>query len=308
MKNELFDLSNCYCCPRECGADRFSKKKGFCNSPAGFSIGSICIHRGEEPPISGNYGICNIFFTRCNLQCIFCQNYQISSNKHLEIEYNLQLNDVINLINDGIDKGADAVGFVSPSHFIPQMKQIISEIKDNGKKPIIVMNTNAYDKQTTINDLEDYIDIYLPDFKYSDNRLALRYSKARNYTTTALDAIAEMYRQKGSNLFLNENGYAENGLIVRHLVLPGEVENSINCLRLLADRIGTSVHLSLMSQYNPPDNRLKFANLNRKLFAGEYELVVSEAERLGFYKGWFQEMDSATSYNPNFREVHPFAI
>lgn len=302
----ITSLSNCKLCPRECGIDRFSNKAGFCASGTDCSIGSVCIHKGEEPPVSGLFGICNIFFTRCNLQCIFCQNIQISRNSNSIIDRKLSIDDIIKIVFSHLDAGCGAVGFVSPSHYIPQMIAIIEAIKASGAAPVFVMNTNAYDKYETIILLEKYIDLYLPDFKYSNNLLAKKYSKVENYCETAIKAIAEMVKQKGNNLFTNDRGYAESGVIIRHLVLPGNVDNSINALRILADRVGTSINLSLMSQYNPPLFKLDYQNLNRKLFAEEYNMVVEEAEKLGYYKGWIQELESSKNYNPDFKNDHPF--
>ncbi len=295
----------CLICPRECRADRISGKKGVCGAGAEISVGSVCIHRGEEPPISGRNGICNIFFSHCNLSCVYCQNFQISRGDDRAVESKYDLKSIIKMILRHLKNGVPAVGFVSPSHFVPHIKSIITEIRSMGFDPVFVYNTNSYDKPGTIRNLEGFIDVYLPDFKYSSVEIAKKYSKADNYPETALNAIAEMHRQKGSSLPLNDSGYAESGIIVRHLVLPGEIDNSINALRLLSDRLGTSFHLSLMSQYYPPFE-MPFENLNRKLYVSEYEKVAAEAEKLGFHKGWIQEPESSSNYFPDFNAGHPF--
>ncbi len=303
------ELENCTQCPHECGINRFSNKLGYCKSDASFNIPSICNHKGEEPVISGKNGICNVFFSSCNLQCIYCQNYQISRHKNnyvLRIN-NYELKDIIAEIIKCLDSGCKSVGFVSPSHHIPQLKLIINTILDEGYKPIFVMNTNAYDKVETIQSFEGLIDVYLPDFKYSDNQLSKEYSDVSNYKEIALDSIKEMNRQKGANLILNESGIATSGLIIRHLVLPGLIENSINSLRLIAKEISNEVHLSLMSQYSPTINVCNHPYLNRKLTKEEYQVVVDEMEKLGFENGWIQEIESSDYYLPDFNRTEPFA-
>jgi putative pyruvate formate lyase activating enzyme len=301
-------LSSCSVCPRNCKVDRFSNKLGFCKTDASFNISSILAHFGEEPVISGKNGICNLFFSHCNLQCVYCQNFQISRNK-ISLENNkIVLDKIIERVEFYLTQGCEAVGFVSPSHFIPQTKIIINTLKSLGHKPIFVFNTNGYDKPETIKEFEGLIDVYLPDFKYADNQLAKQFSDAVNYRETAITTIKEMFRLKGSNLFINDNGYAESGLIIRHLVLPGHVENSINVLRNIAEHISTSVHISLMSQYFPISSNKKYPELNRKLTAGEYEQVVKELDRLGFQNGWIQELESSENYLPDFNNEEPFLI
>lgn len=305
LNQELSVMQNCRICPRNCGADRFSDKLGYCKSDAGFHISSICSHRGEEPVISGKNGICNIFFSHCNLQCIFCQNHQISYN-HIPTSKKWRPEEVIGSVISLLDEGCMNVGFVSPSHFIPQMKFIIRQLRQHGRKPVFVYNTNAFDTIETIAGLESKVDVYLPDFKYADKELSRKYSDAARYPEFALKAIKEMYRQKGSSLHLNEDGIAESGLIIRHLVLPGHVQNSLDVLRLIADEISVNVHISLMSQYHPTVNVKGRVPLNRELYVEEYQQVVDEFHALGFRKGWIQELESSTHYNPDFRKEHPF--
>jgi putative pyruvate formate lyase activating enzyme len=278
---------------------------GVCGSNAGFNISSICIHHGEEPVISGANGICNVFFSRCNLSCIYCQNYQISSNHGEVNETQMQLNQVVASIVKNLDQGCHAVGFVSPSHYIPHIKAIIETLRLQGCNPVFVYNTNGYDKAEEIRALESYIDIYLPDYKYSDNGLARRFSKVSDYRQSALSAIREMFRQKGSTLIMNENGYAEKGLIIRHLVLPGNIDNSLTVLRDIAD-ISTSLAISLMAQYWPTTAVINHPTLNRKLTSEEYEIVKAELENLGFYKGWMQDIESNDHYLPDFDKEKPF--
>ncbi len=190
-------LAACNICPRNCNSDRLNGETGICGSNAGFNISSITLHQGEEPVISGPVGICNVFFSRCNLSCIFCQNYQISTNRGVVNERELQLEEVVDSITRLLDKGCHAVGFVSPSHYIPHVKLIIEAIRTEGYNPVFVYNSNGYDKVEQLRELEEYIDIYLPDYKYSDSILSKKLSKVPHYREDALLAIKEMYRQKG---------------------------------------------------------------------------------------------------------------
>ena len=301
----LAPLANCKICPRNCSVDRLKGEAGVCGGGSGFDISSICLHLGEEPAIIGDKGICNVFFSHCNLSCIYCQNYQISG-KHIEKPVSRkQFDKVINSIAKILDSGCKTIGFVSPSHYIPQVKIIIEELRLQGYNPIFVYNTNGYDKVEEIRLLENYINIYLPDYKYSDDNLARKLSKVTDYKQTALQSIKEMYRQKGSTLIVNENGYAENGLIIRHLVLPGYVANSLGFLNDIAD-ISTSIAVSLMAQYFPTPAVKYHESLNRTLSREEYETVKNELEHLGFYKGWVQELESNENYRPDFELDKPF--
>lgn len=303
---ELSSLEACTICPHECKSNRFTGNLGYCKTDAGFNISSICLHRGEEPVISGEHGICNIFFSHCNLQCVYCQNYQISKNNFKSINKKYELSEIIEEIKWIFDKGCNSIGFVSPSHNIIQMKIIIEELKRNGYNPITIFNTNAYDKVETIRELEGLTDVYLPDFKYVSPELSYKFSDVKNYPEMAINAIIEMYKQKGSNLLINNKGEAESGIIIRHLVLPGNSEESIKVLREIADKISTSVHISLMSQYNPVQNHSPYEDLSRRLSEDEYRKVMDEMERLGFYKGWVQELDSPMNYQPDFDKLQPF--
>jgi putative pyruvate formate lyase activating enzyme len=301
-------LRACRICPRNCNSDRFSPKLGYCKADASFSISSICIHQGEEPVISGDKGICNIFFTNCNLQCIYCQNHQISCNSNDYSGQKPGLKEILRQIINILSTGINHVGFVSPSHFIPHLKVIVDSLRAIGLDPVFVYNTNAYDHVESISDLENYIDIYLPDFKYSDVVLGREYSDVRDYPERALAAIKEMLRQKSADLQLDKNGYAKRGVIIRHLVLPGHPENSINVLRTIAKELSTDIHISLMSQYFPTFRVEKHQFLGTTLAEKEYSKVVRELEVLGFENGWVQELSSNRNYRPDFDEEHPFEI
>jgi putative pyruvate formate lyase activating enzyme len=305
-REEIKCLAECTLCPRMCSVDRFSDTLGFCNSDAGFSISSICIHTGEEPAISGEKGICNIFFSRCNLQCIFCQNHDISSNHDFIIEKKLSLPEIIDRICVTLEQTENIVGFVSPSHQVVQMMAIIRGLRKAGKNPIIVYNTNGYDRVETLRMLEGQVDVYLPDFKYSDRELGLNYSEVRDYPENAMTAIKEMVRQKGTSLILNDRGVAESGIIIRHLVLPGAADQSIDVLRSIAWDISPDLHISLMSQYYPTTHVEATRRLNRTITPSEFNRVVEAFHHFGFYRGWIQDMESHAEFRPDFKKEKPF--
>lgn len=302
----LVELKACRICPRNCHADRFSSQLGYCKADASFSISSIFAHMGEEPVISGNKGICNIFFTNCNLQCIYCQNHQISCNTLDYSAQRLELKEVLRQIVHILSTGINHVGFVSPSHFIPQVKVIINSLRHLGLDPVFVYNTNGYDTITSVQSLKGFIDIYLPDFKYSDAELGRQYSDVKDYPGIALSAMKEMLSQAGIALPVNNEGYATKGMIIRHLVLPGYPENSVNVLRTIAKELSNDLHISLMSQYYPAYGVNNHEFLGRTLKRNEYRRVVEELEELGFENGWVQELSSQENYRPDFKKKKPF--
>jgi putative pyruvate formate lyase activating enzyme len=302
----LEQLHDCDLCPHECHVDRFSAKLGYCKSDASFNISSICIHKGEEPAISGAGGICNIFFTHCNLQCIYCQNFQISDNLASVTSTRLELEEVIRQVKVILDSGINRVGFVSPSHFIPQVKIIMKCILSMGYKPVWVYNSNGYDKAETLRSLEGMIDVYLPDFKYMEPALAGEYSDAPDYPEMAARSLKEMFRQKGAILHLAQDGTAESGIIIRHLVLPGHIENSLKVLKYISEELSPKLHISLMSQYYPTPRVSCHPKLKNTVSAEEYAIVVSQMDWLEMYNGWIQELSSAAHYRPDFNGDHPF--
>lgn len=303
----LHVLSDCTVCPRNCHVNRFESSGGFCRSGAGFGISSICIHMGEEPVISGKDGICNVFFSHCNLKCIYCQNHQISRNNKDNLP-SVEFPEVVTQITAILDKGIRRVGFVSPSHFVPHMMAIIDAIESLGYEPVWIYNTNGYDKVDTLKKLEGIIDVYLPDLKYLDPALAKEYSGTEDYPEVAIAALKEMFRQKGSALITDDEGCAESGIIIRHLVLPGNVKNSLNVLNFIAEELSSRLHISLMSQYYPTPAVSDHPVLGRHLKPEEYDEVTSLMESLGLCKGWIQELDSNSYYKPDFNKDHPFEL
>lgn len=305
-KNWQRELSDCVACPHHCHANRLTGSLGFCKTDAWCNISSICIHRGEEPPISGTKGICNIFFSRCNLQCVYCQNHQISTLIGPAPGNKMSLQEVVADVLKCLDAGCLNVGFVSPSHQVVQMKAIIHAVRQEGRNPVFVYNTNGYDTVDTLRSLEGLMDVYLPDMKYMNDAVAKQWSGAADYPEVATAALREMFRQKGTAVQFGDNGIAEAGLIIRHLLLPGQVQNSLDVLRFIAHELSPRVYVSLMSQYYPTDNVRNDALLGRRPTYEEYTRVVSEMESLGMTRGWIQEMASHASYRPDFEKDHPF--
>lgn len=299
-------LAHCDLCPRYCGADRLVGPTGFCRMESGCGVASITRHRGEEPVLSGDLGICNVFFGHCNLRCRFCQNVQISRNNSPIKGAGWSLETVVDQIIAILETGINHLGFVSPSHMVPQMVAIIQALRQRRWRPVVVYNSNGYDRVETLRALEPWVDVYLPDYKYSDAGLAGTWSAAADYPEVAAAALGEMYRQMGNLLHLDAQGLAERGMIVRHLVLPGAVANSLGVLRFLAEELSCRLTLSLMSQYQPTLAVADDPPLNRTLLPGEYAQVVAEMERLGFANGWVQEFASAAHYNPDFDQDSPF--
>jgi putative pyruvate formate lyase activating enzyme len=307
QNSEAMDvLENCVICPRECRVNRIARQLGCCGCDAEYHIATICLHQGEEPVINGKKGICNVFFSGCNLRCSYCQNYQISRKTDKTETRKYTLKKAVGEIVYYLDQGIEALGFVSPTHFTPHVKAIIKELHSQGYHPVTLYNTNGYDKVDMLKTFEGLIDVYLPDFKYMNPLVAKNYSDAEDYPGIAMKSITEMYRQKGNSVVINENGQAVTGLIIRHLVLPGLVNDSIAILTWIARNLSTSVYISLMSQYYPTIHVSNHPTLGRRLTAEEYNFVVESMEELGFYNGWIQELKSAHLYNPDFTNNTPF--
>lgn len=296
----------CENCPRLCGVDR-NTKLGFCAAPERPQVSAVCIHKGEEPPLSGIHGVCNVFFSHCNLQCVYCQNYNISRTE-VDARF-VRIQDMDTLVAEIerlLPQSDNMLGLVSPSHYVHLVPELVQRLRDDGFTPTVIYNTNAYDRVEVIRQLSPYIDIYLPDFKYASGDLASRYSHAPDYPERAKAAITEMYNQKGSSL-PTDNGLAFRGMIIRHLVLPGQVENSLEVLEWIATNLSTRVHLSLMAQYFPPNTPEPLPDqLSRPLSSEEYQRVVDRFYDLGFEHGWLQELSAQEYYRPDFASEKPF--
>lgn len=299
-------LMNCDICPRKCHVDRMRDKIGFCRSGYLASVSSYCDHHGEEPALSGSKGSGTIFFTNCNLKCVFCQNHQISQstdNNHLDLDSNALANIMLHL-QDGL--GCHNINLVSPSHFVPQIVEALLHAIPLGLNIPLVYNTNAYDSIETLKLLDGIVDIYLPDIKYASDEYAKKYSRAINYVSISRQAISEMHRQVGF-LIMDEDGIAQKGLIVRHLILPNRIAGSKTSLRWLTKCISRQTTVSIMAQYYPSHLAPYEPMLSRSISHEEYNEVVEIVEQLGIENGWIQEMDSAALYLPDFESKdHPF--
>ena len=298
--------THCPRCPRHCRADRVSTF-GFCHSGIEPEVASICIHGGEEPPLSGERGVCNVFFAHCNLQCIYCQNLDISrATVNPDKIFYHTLDEVVARIEELLPQSENMLGFVSPSHYIDSIPLIVERLHADGFTPTVIYNSNGYDDIEALRTIEPYIDIYLPDLKYMDSRLAATLSNAADYPDRATAALREMCRQKGTGLLCDERGMAFRGIVVRHLVLPGEVDNSRRVLDWIADNLSLGIHISLMAQYFPPEGAVLPSTLQRTLTADEYRQVVEHYENLGFYRGWVQELAASETYRPDFSRQDSF--
>lgn len=297
INSQLSTSLSCSNCPRHCHS-----APGFCGADTLLpEAAAVYAHTGEEPPISGEKGISNIFFAHCNLQCCFCQNHEISRAKVDPERIGLRgIEQIIEATAQSLQKTENMVGLVSATQYSSLVPKIVEGLHERGLFPTIVYNSNGYESVETLAALAPYIDIYLPDFKYSDNTLAARYSNAADYPDVAGQALKEMYNQKGSSLPTDNEGLAFRGMIVRHLVLPGQTENSIGCLEWMADNLSTNIHIALMAQYFPPQGMQLPDQLGRRVTREEYDRVVDRFHELGFHRGWVQELDAADNYKPHF--------
>lgn len=259
------------------------------------------LHFGEEPPFVLNKGAGTIFFSGCNLHCVYCQNYQISQ---LGIGKNYHLEDVVKIMLELQKQGALNIDLVTPTIWASLLKDIIKEAKKRGLKIPILWNSNAYEDIRMLKSLKGLVDIYLPDFKYGSNELGLKYSGVKNYPLKAKKAIQEMLKQVG-HLKLNSLGKAQKGVLVRHLILPNNLENSFQVLDILKE-IDPKIDISLLTQYEPLFQAKKFKEINRNITQEEFEIVFHYFKLLGFKKGWYQELHSSKELIPDFTKLNPF--
>ena len=297
-------LEKCELCPRQCGVNRLKGEKGFCKVGVKIIVAHYGPHHGEEPPISGTSGSGTIFFSFCNLRCIFCQNYQISHNGDGE---EISLERLIEIFLDLQNWGCHNINLVSPTSYIPHITMAIVDAKKKGLVIPIIYNTNAYESVEALRALDGLIDIYLPDFKYWSPAIAERLSsvpKGKSYPDFAKETLLEMKRQVG-NLVV-ENKIATKGFLVRHLVLPGGLAGSKEVFQWIGQNLGTETFISLMSQYYPVHKANTIPLLRRKIRQEEYDTVVDYLMREGFKNIFIQETTSAPLFIPDFNEPEPF--
>lgn len=287
IKNFDGALIRCAICPRKCGIDRSGGKRGYCRAPLNPVVYSYIQHHGEEPALSGQKGSGAIFFAYCNMKCVYCQNYQFSQlDKGEEITIEKLASIMLKLQKSGCHN----INLVSPAHYVPQIVMALEIAVKDGLTIPIVYNTSGYDSLKTIKMLNGIIDIYLPDMRYSDNGMAVKYSDAPNYVGYNRSSVEEMYNQVG-DLVLDDAGIAEKGLIIRLLVLPNEVSGTKESLKFIKTNISKNAYLSIMSQYYPTFKSHNFRDISRRVNRDEYNNVVDEAFSLGLNNGWIQEYE-----------------
>lgn len=290
------NLYKCDICPRKCGINRNNNELGFCKSGKNIKIARYSLHYWEEPCISGTNGSGTIFFSGCNLKCIFCQNYDISIDclgKEISIE---RFSDICIELQK---LKALNINLVTPTTYIPQIKEGLILAKKKGLKIPIVYNTSGYENIETLKDLEGLVDIYLPDFKYYDNNLANKFSSTNNYCETAKLALKEMYRQVGKPII--KNNIMKKGIIVRHLLLPGHLDDSKKIIKYLYDTYKNNIYISIMNQYTPVRKIKQYKELNNIVSDKEYDELINYALDLGVTKAFIQEGETCKeSFIPDF--------
>jgi len=277
-------LSPCQVCPRNCKVNRLKGEQGFCRSGEEVIVSSYNAHFGEEPPLVGNFGSGTIFFTNCNLKCVYCQNYPISQ---LGNGNKVSLEDLAKIMLALQKRKCHNINLVTPTHFVPQiLKSIKSAIKMGLHIPI-VYNTSGYEAVKTLKLLSGIVDIYLPDARYADNEIAKKYSSAPHYFEKMKEALKEMHRQVG-DLVVNKDGVARSGLIIRHLVLPEGLSGTRKIMHFIAREISPHTYISLMAQYFPAYQASQFPPLSRRINRGEYRETLQAFKEEGLENGWFQ--------------------
>ena len=299
-------LASCTVCPKLCGNDRLKDEIAACYSGPLPIVSSYTAHFGEEPCLSGTNGAGNIFFGNCNLRCVYCQNYQISQTWKTQKKNEVTHERLAEMMLELQERGCHNIGFVSPTHFAPQMARAILIAAEKGLRLPIVYNTNAYDSVEVLKLLDGIVDIYLPDLKYADSDAGFQYSKVRDYTIHARAAIKEMHRQMGSSLQFDDGGLLRRGLLIRLLVLPNDIAGLAENLRWIRDELGPKTAISLMAQYyatNKAATDDRYILLSRRISEGEWFDAVSLLEELGMEEGFMQEYGSASYYyRPDFND------
>lgn len=290
----------CDLCPRKCLVDRKKGEKGICGQTENLKVARAALHFWEEPCISGDAGSGAVFFSGCPLHCVFCQNENIANGT---VGKEISLERLVDIFLELQEKGANNINLVTPGHFVPQIVKALDQARREGLTLPVVYNTSSYETVDTIKMLEGYVDIYLPDFKYMSSVLSKKYSHAPDYAEVAKAAIAEMVRQTGKAVFVNgdEDNLILSGTIVRHLTLPGCMEDSMQILKYLHETYGDTIYISIMNQFTPLSNLEKYPELNRKITDEEYEALVDYAIEIGIENGFIQEGDTAEeSFIPAF--------
>ncbi len=298
-------LENCNLCPRHCGVNRLAGARGYCGQTAEIRAARAALHFWEEPCISGKNGSGTVFFSGCSLRCVYCQNREIALDGQENILGKvITIPRLAEIFLEPQAKGAHNINLVTPTHFIPQIREALIMAKDQGLTIPIVYNTGGYEEVHSLQLLEGLVDIYLPDLKYRDAAVSARFSNAPDYFEEAKEALQEMYRQVGDPVFDEATGLMKRGMIVRHLLLPGQVGGSKRVLRYVHETFGNHVLLSIMNQYTPMPQIISdpaFEDIARKVTDDEYERLLDFAEAIGIELGFRQEGETAKeSFIPPF--------
>ncbi len=304
-------LESCTVCPKDCGNNRLQDEIAACYSGKLPIVSSYTPHFGEEPVLSGTNGAGNIFFGNCNLRCVYCQNYQISQTWKEQKKNEISHERLAEMMLELQERGCHNIGFVSPTHFAPQMARAILIAAENGLRLPIVYNTNAYDSAEVLRLLDGIVDVYLPDLKYADSDAGFQYSKVRGYKDFARKAIKEMFRQTGDKLIYGTDGLLKRGLVIRLLVLPNDLAGIEENLRWIRDELSPKVAISLMAQYyatNKAASDDRYILLSRRISEREWFEAVELLDELGIEEGFMQEYESASHYyRPDFTDKNkPF--
>lgn len=291
----------CNQCPRHCLVDRQAGKIGYCGETDAVRIGRADLHPWEEPVISGKNGSGTVFFSGCNLRCMYCQNASIANS---QVGRSITIEELAAIFLQLQEDGAHNINLVTPSHYTEQIRIALELAKKKGLHIPIVYNTGGYDSVESLRTLEGLVDIYLPDMKYGDPELAWQYSHAKDYLEINRLAIAEMVRQVGLPQMEEATGLMKKGVIVRHLVLPGSVKNSKKVLEYIIHTYKNDIFVSIMNQYTPMEQVKEHPLLSRKVTKREYQKVIDYALELGLENGFLQEGETATaSFIPEFSET-----
>jgi len=290
-------LQHCSLCPRDCKVDRLIGKKGYCKESSQLVVARSALHMWEEPCISGKEGSGTVFFSGCSMGCVYCQNNNIAQGKAGKMITVERLSDIFLELQG---KRANNINLVTPTHYVPHIIAALDQARGKGLHLPIVYNCSGYEKVETLDLLEGYVDVYLPDFKYKNPKLAKQYSNCEDYFEYAVQAIKKMLCQVGEPTF-DERGMMRKGVIVRHLAMPGYSQDSKEIIKYLYATFGDSIYLSIMNQYTPMPNATSYPGINRKLTEEEYEELVNYAIEIGVENGFIQEGETATeSFIPEF--------
>ncbi|KAJ50848.1 putative pyruvate formate lyase activating enzyme [Clostridium tetanomorphum] len=290
-------LSKCELCPRNCRVNRLNNELGFCKSGKNILIALASLHHWEEPCISGTNGSGTIFFSNCNLNCVFCQNHQISQES---VGKEISIEKLSQIFLTQQNKGAHNINLVTPSHYVPQIIDALKIAKKTGLKIPIVYNTNSYENLSTIKALNGYIDVYLPDLKYYNNTYSEKYSGVKNYFQYASKAIEEMVKQVGSPNF-NKDGIMTKGVIIRHMMLPGLLFDSKKIIDYIYTTFKDSVYISIMNQYTPLNKSINYPEINKPVNPKHYDTFIDYCLSLGIKNAFIQEEGTVKeSFIPKF--------